>query len=214
MRILGLVVAVPALVLAGYTYRTVDRVPGGNWAALTSSPPVRLDLSVWGLTEQDVVAGSFREVGRTEQAVVFVWLLPSGTWGAGTVDLAGRWGAGVADLSGRDPMSVRFHPHAPTADPPATEAMGGARNEIWTTLFTVEGEEPLDLRCGRWEARLFHLGEADGQRGPYGIYLAMAGDGPPGEPQLQVQRATGTAVEQLSNWGRVPGPNPQDCAAS
>ncbi|OKI92162.1 hypothetical protein AMK19_33610 [Kitasatospora sp. CB01950] len=196
-------VAVPALVPAGYTYRTVDRVPGGNWAALTSSPPVRLDLSVWGLTEQDVVAGSFREAGRTEQAVVFVRLLPSGTWGAG-----------VADLSGRDLMSVRFHPHAPKADPPANEVMAGARNEIWTTLFTVEGEEPLDLRCGRWPARLFYLGEEDGQRGPYRFYLAMAGDGPPGEPQLQVQRATGTAVEQLLNWGRVPGPNPQDCAAS
>ncbi|MFF0388417.1 hypothetical protein ACFYS8_06940 [Kitasatospora sp. NPDC004615] len=59
-----------------------------------------------------------------------------------------------------------------------------------------------------------YLGEADGERGPYRIYLAAADHMPPGDPQLRVQRPTGMAVEQLSGWGSAPGPNPQDCSAS
>ncbi|MFG2698075.1 hypothetical protein [Kitasatospora sp. NPDC048407] len=198
VRGVGLAVLALAVLLAGYTNRVVDWAPDGKWA-----PPVKIGPSVWGLTERDLVAGSFREVGRTEQMLVFVWLLPNS-----------RWGAGVADPSGNSLMQVDFNPRGPKAAPPAAEVKGSGTWSIWTALFTVEGEEPLDLRCGSWAAGLFYLGEADGERGPYRIYLAAADYMPPGDPQLRVQRPTGMAVEQLSGWGSAPGPNPQDCSAS
>lgn len=196
-RVWGAVGLLVALALpAGCTLRGA---PGGSRPP-SGSPTVRLTPSMWGLTGQDLVDGSFRELGRTDYAVAVFWSLPNG-----------RWCVGLAGPSGDHPSTACVRSVSPVANPPGTKVMSSAALTIWTALFTVDGEEPLDLRCWSWSARLFDLGEVPGQDGPRRVYLAMDGHAPLGDPLLQVRRGAGTAVERLPNWGRVPGPDPVDC---
>ncbi|MFF0388416.1 hypothetical protein ACFYS8_06935 [Kitasatospora sp. NPDC004615] len=198
----GLVMA--ALALAGCAGGPAPKPPDGvgTPTGLPSAVLVQMVQERF-LGGREPVAGSFQEVGRTEQAVAYRWS-----------EQGGKWCVTVAALDATGGWSPCFDPQdrTPLADPPAAKVLTRSRLETggWAAVLTADGERPLELQCGSWAARLIDVGTAEVPGGTRRYYLALAKEMPQGTPQLRVERAAGATAEPLPVATSTTGPQ-QSC---